>query len=88
MCTHTHKCWDTGQGVRLRAGLTNSNNTGSRSQNPKAQKIAVGRKSTPMPVEHHHQGVPASLAISLPPFQTLTTRGVQQDVRWVVGFQA
>lgn len=120
MCTH--KGWDTGQGLRLKTGLTNSNKTGSRSQNPKAQKIAVGRKNTqclqcPPPPPSSFPGIHsllsprkvpkpllceestentcpgywlllASLAVSLPPFQPLTTCGVQQDVCWVVGFQA
>lgn len=66
MCTH--KGWDTGQGLRLQAGLTNSNKTGSGSQNPKAQKIAVGRKNTqclqsalPPPPSPHSQAFTASL---------------------------
>lgn len=113
---HTRKCWDTGHGVRLQAGLTNSNKAGSRSQNPKAQKIAVGGKNTPMPTEQERgpgiihglllprkvlksllyeettenacPGYRVLLAISLSPLQPLTTCRVQQDVRWVVGFQA
>lgn len=65
MCTH--KGWDTGQGLRLQAGLTNSNKTGSGSQNPKAQKIAVGRKNTQClqsalpPPSPHSQAFTASL---------------------------
>lgn len=49
VCAHTHTCWDTAltQGARLPTGLTNSNRTGSGSQNPKAQKAVAGKKNTP-----------------------------------------